>query len=415
MEIKLPDNVINALPILPRADATVWTNVHNARDTIDSAVKKLTQKQINALILKSNDFEFPAWVKIEFWISEGDPLVTERSSAIFWIYPKAFHRYEIEYAIEFDNRGRKKSYKRLHDIDDQDVNQVVRYLIQEGKRPKFVHKEIRQSTWQLWKPANKQVAVGWDWLSVLATTVLVIGIFGIITKNLFGMLFGMPLCLVGGVWLYKLGGRPVQVRTPGKPKQEPRRLRRVDSWQVVISGLGSSYADMKTRFANDLKHPPIDSVRDQFERIWYWGLDSVVEREQIAITLGRGIVFCQIYQYDKELYVGWDGHLNLGQWVEKDLSQGIDKATGQLALVKEVVMGWQNITEYDITDLNCLMEWVHVKLVKSLKELMAEHKIEQEVDFKILRGERQNLTQSMQQTSDTHTRKGLFGNLKRTG
>ncbi|MGR9052797.1 MAG: hypothetical protein ACU84J_09125 [Gammaproteobacteria bacterium] len=411
METKLDGNEVSALPILPRTDATVWTAVRNARDEIYKSVDNFTHQRIKALILKSNDFEFPAWVKIEIWISQNDPLLTERSSAIFRIYPKAFHKYELEYTIELENRGQKKTYERLYDIQENDITRVVQYLIKGGQKPKFGHKQIRRRSWELWKPKNKTISVRRDWKANIALAVLVIGVIAWVSAYEFGVL----LFLAGGIALYFLAKRPVLVRTPGKPKEEPRRLRRVDSWQTVISGLGSSYETMQNRLKEALKNPPTDSVRHQVERIWYWGLDSVVEREQIAISLGRGIVFCQIYQYENELYVGWDGHLNLGQWVETDLTKGIDKATGHLVKVNKVEAGYQNISEYDVTDLSCLMEWVHAKLTNSLKELMAEYKIEQEIDFQILRGERQNLTQSAQQTSTTKKTMGLFGNLKRTG
>jgi hypothetical protein len=104
------------------------------------------------------------------------------------------------------------------------------------------------------------------------------------------------------------------------------------------------------------------------------------------------MVFCQIYGYDQELYVGWDAHLNSGQWVEETVVTGIDKQTGALTQVNTVRPGFQRLTEYDIVDVNCLLEWTHLQLVQLLQRLMEERKIDQEIDFKILRGERQGLT-----------------------
>jgi hypothetical protein len=112
----------------------------------------------------------------------------------------------------------------------------------------------------------------------------------------------------------------------------------------------------------------------------------------MVLTLGRGIVFCQIYEYGKDLYVGWNAHLNLGQWVEAAVGQGIDKSTGELTQFKTVTNAVQRPNEYDVTDLSCLIEWTHAQLTKLLKQMMAERQIDQEIDFKILRGERQQLT-----------------------
>ena len=114
----------------------------------------------------------------------------------------------------------------------------------------------------------------------------------------------------------------------------------------------------------------------------------------MGLTAGRAIVFCQIHQYGKDLYVGWDGHLNRGQWVEQTVASGIDKATHNPITISRVVPGTQPVTEYDLADLSCLMEWVHAQAVKLLKQLITEKNIDQEIDFKIQRAERQQVIAS---------------------
>jgi hypothetical protein len=156
--------------------------------------------------------------------------------------------------------------------------------------------------------------------------------------------------------------------------------------------LGPDAATLRERFLNVLQTPITEHFRFCSERIWYWGLEGKEEREQIVLTLGRGILFCQIHQYDKELYVGWDAHLNRGHWVEQTVAHGLDREANCLTHINTVVPGRQSVTEYDLYDLNCLIEWTHAKLTKIVKELMEERKIDQEVDFKILRGQRQKLT-----------------------
>lgn len=94
--------------------------------------------------------------------------------------------------------------------------------------------------------------------------------------------------------------------------------------------------------------------------------------------------------------MGWDAHLNHGQWVEKTVGTGIHKESGDLTQVNTVGSGWQRLTEYDVTDANCLIEWTHTKLVQLVKRLMEERKIDQEIDFTILRGGRQDLTKPEQ-------------------
>jgi hypothetical protein len=60
-------------------------------------------------------------------------------------------------------------------------------------------------------------------------------------------------------------------------------------------------------------------------------------------------------------------------------------------VLKTIRAGWQNPTEYDVTDANCLIEWIHGAVTKVVKRAMEEAKIDQEIDFKIQRGERQGL------------------------
>ena len=79
---------------------------------------------------------------------------------------------------------------------------------------------------------------------------------------------------------------------------------------------------------------------------------------------------------------------------EQTVASGIDKASGDPVGISRVVPGTQPLTEYDLADLSCLMEWTHAQVVKLLKQLTAEKKIDQEIDFSIQRAERQKVVAS---------------------
>jgi phosphoglycolate phosphatase-like HAD superfamily hydrolase len=51
--------------------------------------------------------------------------------------------------------------------------------------------------------------------------------------------------------------------------------------------------------------------------------------------------------------------------------------------------------------MNCLLEWTHAKLSKLVRELMEEQRIDQEVDFKVLRSERRSLTDAGEESTNT--------------
>jgi hypothetical protein len=162
----------------------------------------------------------------------------------------------------------------------------------------------------------------------------------------------------------------------------------MDSWQTVVFNLGNDVDMVRQRCVDALGSAIGPHKKFRSERVWYWGLDGKEERDQYVLTAGRGIVFCQVYRYGADLYVGWVGHLNLGQWVEQTVRTGIDKKTGNPVTIRRVIPGWQTNSDYDVTDLSCLTEWTHAQITKVLKQLIAEKHIDQEIDFKIQRAER---------------------------
>jgi hypothetical protein len=185
--------------------------------------------------------------------------------------------------------------------------------------------------------------------------------------------------------------RPRLTRTVATPEGEPRSLRLVDHWEALIVGLGDGLSEAQMRLLERVKGAPLERLRHHSEEIWYHGLDQLEVREQVVLEHGRGIVFVHVYRYGKDLFVGWDAHLNEARWVEQTLASGIDRATGELVALNTVVSGTQPNTEYDLIDLSTLIEWTHAQLVQVVKQLMEERRIDQEVDFTIQRGQRQGL------------------------
>ncbi|MEP6690939.1 MAG: hypothetical protein ABJD07_07270 [Gemmatimonadaceae bacterium] len=380
---------VHAQPALVRRADSIWARAERARDDLyESLQRACAAEGFDALVIKSPPYVQPTWVKFECWVPREDRLITERGSAIISIVPKEFHQYEFEYQLELTDRGRPAQFfPPLRQFDAANAAQLVRYLLRRAPMPSFETLELRRMPWQAWKPRNRITALRTDWTEPMAMMALVVGLFLIQYRG-----FGFLLIAGGAVALVVLKRRGVVVRSSGKPEIEPRILHRVDSWQTVISGLGDDSELLLVRFMEVLKHPPTDGFVSRVERVWSFGLDGKIEREQIVITLGRGILFCRIQPYDKELYIGWDAHLNSGQWTERTVQKGIDTQTERLTAVNTVVPGWQQLTQFDVTDVSTLIEWTHAKFVQLIKRLMEERKIDQEVDFHILRGERQGLT-----------------------
>jgi hypothetical protein len=157
-----------------------------------------------------------------------------------------------------------------------------------------------------------------------------------------------------------------------------------------------------------------DSFVIEPERIWYWGVDGTEEREQMVIRFRRGLAFIHVYKYGNDLYVGWDAHVNCGTWVEQVSGQGYEKRNGQLCAIHTITAGWHVPNEYDITDTNCLLERVHAAVAKVVKQKLADHKIDQEIDFEILREQRQNVV-GRQDTQSRGAVQGVLSRFQRVG
>jgi hypothetical protein len=342
----------SALPIMERRDASIWEEAEQRRDALFAAFEdECRERGYEAAVLKSRQFEQPAWVSIEAWVPSGDDGATRRRFATIKIFAKAFHKHKFEYTVALGDGEWTRTHGAQRTFERDDLSDVVAFVLgATSKPPKY------KVTWR----ANQVNVLKRDPLGVNRART------------------GRPK------------RRPV-VLSSGKPKAEPRSLVLIDTWQAMISGLGADVDDLRERFLGALAASPIADSAHRVERIWYWGLDGTVEREQIVVTLRRGIVFCHIYPYDRELYVGWDAHLNAGQWVEKTVARGKSKDTGEYTTVKTVVSGVQRLTEYDLIDVSCLSEWIHNQLVRLVQRLMKERQIDQEIDFKIIRGNRQGL------------------------
>lgn len=396
---------LDARPMVRRTSANPWSKAEAARDRLyDAFLRACEEEAVEALVLKSPPSVYPPWVKFECWVPRGENrAVCERGSVTVTVQSRPYHVQEFEYDLEMKHRGRGKTLRRVAEFDPAQAVKTVHHLLDRGPRPGF--RRFRENSLQFWRRQNRVRALRSDWLMATPLAFVALALF----PTGFEILFW--IAAIATVVL--LSRRPVYVRVQGKPMGEPRSLARVDSWQTVVFGLGRDAGAVRASLAQALEKAPAH-FRSQVERVWYWGLDGKEEREQFVVAFGRGMLFSQIYAYGDDLYVGWDGHLNVGQWVESTVATGVDRETGHRVKLNTVVSGTQPITEYDVIDLNCLMEWSHAQLVKIVKRLLEERHIDQEIDFKILRGERQRLSElGRRENKPLDTLAGRFG-LKRT-
>jgi len=414
-------------PVLRWGAANLWDQIETAIEaTYRAMLDACASLGIDAYVGRSNIFEYPQAVRFECWVTpqSGDPDLTERSSARISIEPRPWHRYEMEYTIEIENRGRKQVLGKFAPLATHDVHALLIYLVRNESKP-LLPKRIRQPNDPFWKwlysVENTPVGMRKDYLALVGGLLCLFGFIGLVAvpslretrETSMGLLSAISLLALatGLISTIYVARQPRAVRSTGRPEHNPRSLRIFDAWQAVLFGAASSADLMRQRFAAVINNAQIDDFKATTERIGYRVLGEQVIREQIVLTARRGIVYCQIYEFGSDLFVGWQSFLNRGRWIERDPgARGIDKASGRRVEVRTVTPGSEPLCEYDYFDASCLTEWTHTQIVALIKQLMKELQIDQEMDFRIVRGERESREQndSEKRPERSKTSRGLF-------
>ena len=410
---------VDVKPLINRNQDNVTNKMEAVRDQIYGFFQEAcASESVDAVILKSYPFSVPVWVKFQCWVRRpAEQHLTDRSSATLTILPREFHQYEHEIDLEIEEGVKKKRYRSIVELNPANVNALVHYMLRRTSFDIFGFKRVRTRWWELWLPKNDVTRLRKDWVGISTPFLFVIAILAFLIVPIMGFLFdligrspflyfvhsfllmvfpviGMVLILGGVALTVYMSFRRTYFLSPGKPVQEPRKLLRMDSWQTLVRDIGGQSLRMKAAVKNELAIGLSEGVQIGEEKIWYAGVDGPEEREQVVVTFRRAVGFIHIYSYGKDLYVGWDAHVNTGTWVEKQVAAGLEPQTGDYCRVNTIERGWHVPNEYDITDANCLIEWIHAAVSKVTKTILAEYKIDQEIDFQILRGERDRVVGS---------------------
>jgi len=383
-------------PIIVRNSNNGLSKAEEIRDNIYNLFDKISNEEnIKILKLKSPPFTSPPWIRIETWIyHKSDSFLSLRTTALFTINSKDYHRFPIEIDLEIKNDKRTRIWKSITKFDYSDAKEVLNYLLYKKEKPNFKFSRCRSGLLiRFWLPRNKSTRIGIDPISVGSQISFIIG-FATMSYGI-GFLF----ILIGAIMIYSSNKRSHYILCSGKPMQEPRRLTRLDSWQTIIKDLGSEQETIISDIIKDLRKVTKESFVVEKEKIWHWGIDGKEERVQLVVRFRRGITFIHVFSYGNDLFVGWDAHVNCGEWVENTIASGYDNTTEQICSINTISSGWHAPNEYDINDTNYLLERVHLAVTKVIKIKLAEHKIDQEIDFKILREQRQNISGKIDPTA----------------
>lgn len=363
------------------------------------------------------------WLRLEFVKPVPETPLSLRGSLVIEVERLDFHRFENLLKLHLARGTIRQTVDGYIELSDADIEAALDFVVGErGPLPRLRSSRVRQSAGQLWRPKNKIARIRRDWTRTLLWSIGLLALLVLVGRladegaeafdsaetasvETLAMLT-MLLCLGVGEFLARR--RRVHVLNIGRPKTDPLALIRLDSWQTTVNLLGPRHAEVRAEVLKRLGTSVPAGVEVAPETVGYASVDGKVEREQIVARFRRAMAFVHLEAYGDELYVAWDSHVNAGIWVEQETARGIDRPTGKHVVANRVVSGWQRPNEYDLNDASFLTEWIHAGVTAVIRQQLAEHQIDQDIDFTVQRESRSTALRA--ERSDGNGRKaGRFG------
>lgn len=133
---------IDARPTLPvsAASTSLWDRAAKRRDAIaDRISARFDARGIAAWVRKSKPGEYPLLVAVDSWLPvvETDVAATiDRSSLVISISVAPYLESPLVYKVELRRHAKHFTYEHWQ-LGDDDIEQMVAYLLDGGERPRF--------------------------------------------------------------------------------------------------------------------------------------------------------------------------------------------------------------------------------------------------------------------------------------
>jgi hypothetical protein len=414
------ESKIDARPVRPTSNTTPWDRALAIRDQIATVVRDTLAKEgLEAAVFVSQNGEYPPWVKLEAWLPGGsDPASRERAELLFTIDVKPYHEHDTVISAQL-TRGKKKiAVKERPRFAERYVVEWVRYALGRGRKPgnytpkldallgvfaaliPFVHgphsNRLRREYRTRFTGAMA-LGIGSALLLLLAQPLAL--------QPALSMLLTLAgiAGLVGTALIVRFRRQTVSV-TP-QSELQPRHLGLVDSWHAVVAELGRDFANVRRRIIRAIVDDAELGVKAQLETYTHRSPNGYEQRERLVLDKDQGMVHVHIYQFGNDIFVGWHAYLNWAQWGETNpVSKKIrDRQEVEFRDLRPSVY---IPNQFDLIDLSSLSEFVHRRIEREIKAMLKEKAIEQEIDFKVIRGDRDNALDEERHKGDEGKRKG---------
>jgi hypothetical protein len=353
------------------------------------------------LVRKSQPGEYPLFVAADVWHSISDTSITstfDRSHLSITIHVEPFRENPIVYAAEL-SRGKKKYTSRYWHLPDDELDEMVSYLVLSGRKPTFL-----RSSDHWFRRENNLVAeakpkaftipkvVGWIGLVTalggFSQTLGQADSYDYSNDNTQALAMGAGIIGVAmvafAIWLW--WRRPIYEAVAKQPTRTPRREYVVDSWQVSVPEAGREFEAFKGRIVDALEKMDqgLEFSHEKYQSRTPRGFE---ERERLVITKGQGNVHVHIQPFGRDAFVGWDSYLNWARWSETPPISTVVRA-GNAIEYKSLAAGTHVPSNFDLMELGALAETTHRNIVREIKAFLKEKEIEADLDFQIIRGDR---------------------------
>jgi hypothetical protein len=397
----------DARPVLPVSDGSLWNKAGERRDEIAFWIeKKLATLGLQAWVPKSQPGEYPLFVAVDIWRNVAETSVTstfDRSNLVITIHVEPFRQRPIIYTAELSRRKKKYSSTYWNLPHDQ-LDEMVSYLVQGGRKPTYFKSRI-PFLWSILKEYENELVP--EAKPKVLTGPTVAGLVGLLAAlggfflplglsdssdysddNMHAIAIGVGiigLAILGfAIWLgYR---RPIYQAVAKQPMRTPRREYVVDSWQVSVPEAGREFEDFKGRIVEALQKmdPGLEFSKEKYQSLTPRGFE---ERERLVITKGQGDVHVHVQPFGRDAFVGWDSYLNWARWSETAPVSTVVREGNRIEY-KSVNAGTHVPSKFDLMELSALAETTHRNIVREIKGFLKEKEIEADLDFQIIRGDR---------------------------
>jgi hypothetical protein len=399
---------------------TVWNWAFNMRDTCYKDILSVFEsKRIKALVTKSENGQYPPFIRIEAWkpVPGAGAMAADsrlRSTVELQFKAMPYHEHSVVTTARATVAGRSIAIADRPNFRSSDAVEWALYGVGAGGKPKshspwldfLVNMLLSLIPFASGRHSNKvdprfKNAFPFSAAAVSGLIGLWLGGSGFLqlqTAGYYGdrsmptvmLLLGIALV---GVSIVLASRRRRAISVIERPTIPPRYLIMLDSWHAVIPDLGPMATGLLNEIFSKLSGVAEAGVTAEIERYGYRTPNGFDERDRIVVSKGQGVAHIHVYSFGKDLFVGWDSYVNWAQWQET-AAISVRRQGGARTEYRGLQPGVYIPNQFDLIDLNSLAELVHRDVTRVVKGAMEEHKIDQEIDFSIIRGDRERVLDS---------------------